>query len=288
MLVGRSRKCDLRLPHPSVSGEHALIWWAGDGWSIRDLSSRNGTLVNGAPLSASHVHTLAQGDALGFGHYPISWIVESTAAPMPRAVRMDGKGEARTRDSMLAVPSPEAPLALVYVDPLQGWVLESADAMRAVEDLETVSLGDGVWRLHLPSVLSSTISSSPEALLLGQVALTFRVSADEEHVQLQATVKGRAVDLGSRAHNYALLTLARRRLQEAAAGSVGEAEQGWMYQEELMEMLQLSRTQLNLLVFRVRKQFAALDVANARDIVERRPDSRQLRIGTGLLSVETA
>jgi len=38
--------------------------------------------------------------------------------------------------------------------------------------------------------------------------------------------------------------------------------------------------QINLDVFRIRKQFAALGLPDAANIVERRPRTRQLRIGT--------
>jgi len=286
VLIGRSRKCDLRLTHPSVSGEHAIVWWTGAGWSIRELGSRNGTLVSGTPLAPGQPRALAAGDTLSFGHYPITWTVESTAPPLPRAVRLDAPGEVSAEGGMIVLP-PDAPLAMLYADPLQGWVVESDDGSRAVEDLETLTLDGSAWRLHLPSGLSSTIGLDPEIALMGQIALTFVVSADEEHVQLLAAHGERRHELGSRSHNYALLTLARARLQDAEDGNLSDGEQGWLYQDDLTRMLQISRTQLNLLIFRARKQLAGLDIDNARDIVERRPDSRQLRIGTGLLRVET-
>jgi hypothetical protein len=44
---------------------------------------------------------------------------------------------------------------------------------------------------------------------------------------------------------------------------------------------------LNIDVFRIRGQFAAAGVVDAADILERRPPSRQLRIGTGRLTIET-
>ena len=35
-----------------ASSLHARIYWTGSSWEIRDLGSRNGTYVNGAPLAA--------------------------------------------------------------------------------------------------------------------------------------------------------------------------------------------------------------------------------------------
>jgi hypothetical protein len=43
--------------------------------------------------------------------------------------------------------------------------------------------------------------------------------------------------------------------------------------------------QLNIDVHRIRKQFAEVGVLDAANIVERRPRTRQLRIGTGRLSI---
>jgi hypothetical protein len=43
--------------------------------------------------------------------------------------------------------------------------------------------------------------------------------------------------------------------------------------------------QLNLDVFRLRRQFAALGIVDAANIVERRPRTRQLRIGTARLQI---
>jgi hypothetical protein len=45
--------------------------------------------------------------------------------------------------------------------------------------------------------------------------------------------------------------------------------------------------QLNIEVFRIRRQFAAAGVVDAANIVERRPRTRQLRIGTGRVSITT-
>src|SRR5579871_5988135 len=63
---------------------------------------------------------------------------------------------------------------------------------------------------------------------LPELALSFSVSLDEEFVRLQMTLGNRVVDLGARNHNYLLLTLARRRLQDLAAG-VPPGTAGWVH-----------------------------------------------------------
>lgn len=52
ILVGRSPNADLRLEDPSVSRLHARIEMRDDGVYVEDLGSRNGTVVDGKPVTA--------------------------------------------------------------------------------------------------------------------------------------------------------------------------------------------------------------------------------------------
>ena len=47
LLIGRNPACDLVRNDPTVSRLHAELVQSGDGWVVRDLSSTNGTRVNG-------------------------------------------------------------------------------------------------------------------------------------------------------------------------------------------------------------------------------------------------
>jgi hypothetical protein len=46
-VIGRSRDCDIVLGDGNVSRRHAEVTASGDGWSISDLGSTNGTIVEG-------------------------------------------------------------------------------------------------------------------------------------------------------------------------------------------------------------------------------------------------
>src|SRR5690349_6601277 len=50
--LGRAAENDLAYPSdPALSRHHLRIEPAGEGWAVRDCGSRNGTLVDGAPLT---------------------------------------------------------------------------------------------------------------------------------------------------------------------------------------------------------------------------------------------
>jgi Protein of unknown function (DUF3662)/FHA domain len=64
-VLGRSRDCEIVLEDAGVSRHHAELRPAGEGWSIEDLGSTNGVLVNGAAIRG--VHPLQSGDRLELG-----------------------------------------------------------------------------------------------------------------------------------------------------------------------------------------------------------------------------
>lgn len=64
--IGRSADSTIRLADASVSRRHAEIRPSGDGWTVVDLGSTNGTRVNGAPVKERRLQdgdTVATGDA---------------------------------------------------------------------------------------------------------------------------------------------------------------------------------------------------------------------------------
>lgn len=51
VIIGRAPMCDLQINDRRVSRRHAEIRWTSNGYTVRDLGSTNGTLLNGCPLS---------------------------------------------------------------------------------------------------------------------------------------------------------------------------------------------------------------------------------------------
>src|SRR3954452_2899720 len=63
--LGRGPECHVRFNSDWVSRQHCLLRVREDGVSLRDLASRNGTLVNGRLLESER--RLADGDLIQLG-----------------------------------------------------------------------------------------------------------------------------------------------------------------------------------------------------------------------------
>lgn len=64
-VIGRSPEADIVVPEPLASRRHAAVSRDSWGYAVIDLGSRNGTLVNGTPVSAPR--RLRNGDVIQVG-----------------------------------------------------------------------------------------------------------------------------------------------------------------------------------------------------------------------------
>lgn len=71
LLIGRDPDCGLELPDDSVSRRHAVLRPVGDGCTIVDLGSTNGTYVNDARIET---RTLESGDRVRVGNQIFKYI----------------------------------------------------------------------------------------------------------------------------------------------------------------------------------------------------------------------
>jgi DNA-binding CsgD family transcriptional regulator len=77
--LGRSSTNDVFVDHPTVSRMHAVIDKLGGGWSVRDLSSTNGTFVNGERVWTER--PLREGDELRLGDVRVAFRTAHTVDP---------------------------------------------------------------------------------------------------------------------------------------------------------------------------------------------------------------
>ncbi|OJH40436.1 FHA domain-containing protein [Cystobacter ferrugineus] len=85
-VIGRANDNPICIPDSSVSRRHVLIRRVGGGWTVNDLGSGNGTLMNGEPLSEET--PLSSGAVLTLGDTELTFNDASNATmlmPMPSA-----------------------------------------------------------------------------------------------------------------------------------------------------------------------------------------------------------
>ncbi|MGA8596765.1 MAG: SpoIIE family protein phosphatase [Bryobacteraceae bacterium] len=83
--LGRASKNDLSFPGDDKLSRHHLIFERGtEGWTVRDLGSRNGTLVNGKPIS--HRVQLLDGDRIAAGRLIFTFFSNANIRPVPDPV----------------------------------------------------------------------------------------------------------------------------------------------------------------------------------------------------------
>jgi transcriptional regulator with GAF, ATPase, and Fis domain len=124
VVVGRAPTCSVTLAENSVSREHAAFSYADGHWTVRDLGSRHGTLVNRERVPTAR---LRQGDEIRLGHIVLKFV--ESAAERYAHYPLDGskagdtiaEGVARDRrilvgghqiDSLLQSLAPIAPSSL--------------------------------------------------------------------------------------------------------------------------------------------------------------------------------
>jgi hypothetical protein len=283
VLFGRAVSCDGRLTSAGASKEHASIDWDGSGWILRDLGSRNGTRINNVPLSGREWR-LDVRDRIAFGDPEEVWEWLDGAGPVPCAVEPDGT---RLWGSVgfLALPDEAHPVASAYMRS-SGWELDDGATVRFVESGTRVEIDGRVFLLELPSVafMLGKTRTFRVTQLVSRAGAKFEVSSDEDHVAVQFSLGTTERKLPPRAFAYMLLTLARARAKDQQAG-VSAAESGWLYTDELADMLRTTPEKLNVDVHRARSAIAQLGIFDDPDnVVERRQG--QLRIGFDDLTIE--
>ena len=287
-LVGRAPNCSLRINERYVSAQHAVVRWVDGHWEVKDLGSRNGTFVDGSRIKAGDEHSLQKGSKLHFGKPEQQWELIDAAAPEVMAVAIDDGNAVTIDGELLALPSSDDPQVTIYQGPEGGWLLEQPnDSITPITHMQTFDAAGQVWKFCCPErALKTSLADYRPEFEMRHIELEFSVSRDEEHVQLHALFGARRFDLGARNHNYVLLLLARRRLEDASEG-LPETSCGWTYIDDLVRGPSVTPASLNIDVFRIRKQFDAIGVLDPANIIERRPRTKQLRIGAARISVQT-
>ncbi len=131
-LIGRSPKCHLSAGSTAISRQHSVIMRHDGKVTVRDLGSRNGTLVNGKKITEEV--ELSSGDELAVG--PLKFMVtithgiNNTKRPQVKTVadaveRTVKKGESGIQD-----------------DDITNWLLEPDVDVKSVAETQTIQMDD--------------------------------------------------------------------------------------------------------------------------------------------------
>jgi hypothetical protein len=284
-LIGRAPDASLRLEESAVSWRHASVRWTGRGWELQDLGSLNGTFLNGARIDPGTRTLLRVGSRLRFGDSGGEWLVVDVDPPDAVATALDDGTRVSPQDGLIVLPSPEAPELSLFRRADGAWIAEGSDRVWEPERDEIVLAGGRRFRFEPGSVVHATSISLGTRLSPGSIALEFAVSRNEEQVDLCIVHAAQRIALKPRAHSYLLLTLARSRLADQADETLPASSHGWIEQSRLLRMLATTLSQLTLDIYRARRQFTDAGVIDSAQIVERRPSSRELRIGVERLAI---
>ena len=247
-------KADTLLRNGDASQIHAAIRWDGNRWEITDYS-RNGTTINGKRLLANTRHALGIGQKIQCAPGADAiWVVESLAPPAAMLVSSD-RSSILPLSNFQLLPDETAPEASVYLSSSGQWICESSTESQILQDGDTIRFGGQAWEFRSAPPVEATSDVGPCRPRAPDTLFNFTVSQNEEHTSLTVLHAQTSVALGERAHHYSLLTLARRRLDDAGRG-IEESSQGWIDIERVSKMLGLDPAHLNIQIFRARNQIA--------------------------------
>lgn len=97
VVMGRGKQSDIVLAEQGISRQHASIQRDPQGWTLTDLGSTNGTLLNGQPLRAREPYLLRSGDRVTIGSY----VLLLQQDPPPEAVAPADHQKDRPRPVLL-------------------------------------------------------------------------------------------------------------------------------------------------------------------------------------------
>jgi len=259
-----------------------MIRWEGGHWLLHDLGSRNGTWIEGDRVEPQQRIALRPGWRVAFGNPPDLYEVVDLSPAVPGACGPNGVRRF-AEHGLLTLPDESSPSVCVEQEEDGGLWIHSPEGRTDCASDFNVMVGQDRWRIVAPTTTSETTEFTLRQRLI-DARLTFAVSADQEHVVIDALCGGVRTRLEPRSHSYLLLLLAQQRLKDRAKGHAHEDE-GWLTLPELASMLKVSENEVNVQVFRARRQFRAAEIEGAARVVER--TAGRLRIGVTQILMAT-
>ncbi len=252
---GRNRNTsNTYLSEQDISQSHALISWKGSHWYIQD-HSRNGTLVNGEYINHATVK-LSKGSKIKFGEKETTqWEMINLDSPSSYLKSLENPNKIVELTSCHVFPDTKKPEILIYPEDTIWKLEKNGEAIDLVQG-EVYNIDNEEYVFVENNILEDTMDNGH---VVNNAYFQFILSSDEEHIRIKIITQNQELDLGERVHNYILLALARKRLNDVNKGYVLR-DQGWITIASLLKDMsrefgkELDVYYLNLKIYRLRKQ----------------------------------
>jgi len=152
-LIGRNPSCHLVIPSPAVSREHAEVFCQGEGeYYIKDLGSRNKTLLNGRALEPQVPVRLRDKDEIRICDILLQYLEETVRKPLPEEFRPE-----KEEDEGLPTTSSTVMNRLAVKDDSSSLLLQAqpSDRLRMLLDISNRLIRTVEVEKLLPQVLES-------------------------------------------------------------------------------------------------------------------------------------
>lgn len=117
--IGRDEECQIRFATNDVSRKHCILQMTPQGMNLRDLGSRNGTLVNDVRVESEQL--LSPGDMIRIG-----------------PILLEVPGVKRTEPAAPSLPDAEPSIHAATADEIASWLMEDEDDEFSSSDTTTI------------------------------------------------------------------------------------------------------------------------------------------------------
>jgi hypothetical protein len=267
-IIGRSRECNLVLAEDSVSKVHAELTWGRQGWFVQDLSSRNGTWLDGTRLEPRDERLIRPGALLRFADSV--WTAVDVSRPLAAAISGDDEVVEEAGTLLLRGHASEL---LSLVERGGSWYRPSGEGrlVRVADDV--VRVGGRDWELSLPCQEADTEE--------GERPWCSKVLWTLDDATLVVEHGPRVLWRSESSYVRLLHLLARRWLR----GSPGSRSRGWVSRVGAASALGVCLGTVDVLIHRARSDARASGILRGGDVVQSRRRSGQVRFGGRRIAV---
>ena len=293
----RDEAVDTFIDHSFVSKLHAFIEWKDPHWLINDVS-KNGVWLNEKKIPLYTATVLSEGDVIEIaGKAETAFKICDLVEPRNMIYRADRQHIMIPLENNTLIPGEAEPEYALYKCPdrmqwLSEEIVGSGDA--TVDDHapyehgpyqhgDSIKCREADWLLFLVSETQATTEFWTQQRSLDDVEFRCDLSQDEESTELTLIDGRNEIVLGQRPHNYLLAHLLR--FKHAQQISAQDQTAGWMDCKLLTKELGIDEANMNIQIFRARKQVAeALPFLHGHSrLIERRKGS--VRVGISNYSI---